>query len=162
MLHGTPDPPLERPDGQPPPPRRVHALKERHLRLLEPGRLDVGVEGQRRPVVGRAGVPPDSLRADVAGGPSDVADAPSAPSRCGKRGQQVRRWLEAVADAPSAPARAKSPPSVPAGTRGSQRPGSRRTRSGARAQSRGGAGSIARSVQRSMPNPIIFAAVTLM
>ena len=32
------------------------------------------------------------------------ADAPSAPSRCGKRGQQVRRWLErAVADAPSPP-----------------------------------------------------------
>ena len=32
-----------------------------------------------------------------------MAAVPSPPSRCGKRGQQVRRWLEAVADAPSAP-----------------------------------------------------------
>ena len=29
--------------------RGVHALEERHLRLLEPGRLDVGVEGRRGP-----------------------------------------------------------------------------------------------------------------
>ncbi len=41
------------------------------------------VAGKARPtaVVGRAVVPPDSLRADVAGGRSDVADAPSAPAR---------------------------------------------------------------------------------
>ena len=38
------------------------------------------------------------------------ADAPSAPSWRGKRGQQVRRWLELPwQDAPSAPARASDP-----------------------------------------------------
>ena len=42
-----------------------------------------------------------SRGADVAGAPWQTRRPP--PARCGKRGQQVRRWLEAVADAPSAP-----------------------------------------------------------
>ena len=37
--HRQDDPPLERPARQPAP-RRVHALEEHRLRLLEPGRLD--------------------------------------------------------------------------------------------------------------------------
>ena len=49
-------PPRQRPTGQPLA-RRVHALKQCRLRLLEPGRLDVLVEGPRRPVVGRDIVP---------------------------------------------------------------------------------------------------------
>ena len=44
-----------------PPPRRVHGLEERRLRLLEPARFDVGVEGRGRPVVGRDVVPPPAL-----------------------------------------------------------------------------------------------------
>ena len=43
---------IERPARQPPR-RRVDGLEERHLRLLEPARLDVGVEGRRGPVVSR-------------------------------------------------------------------------------------------------------------
>ena len=37
--------------------RGVHALEERHLRLLEPGRLDVGVEAAAARVTGRNVVP---------------------------------------------------------------------------------------------------------
>ena len=38
--HRQHEPPLERPARQPPP-RRVHALEERDLRLLEPARLAI-------------------------------------------------------------------------------------------------------------------------
>ena len=46
--HRQNEPPLERPARQPAP-RRVHGLEERRLRVLEPGRLDVGVEDRSRP-----------------------------------------------------------------------------------------------------------------
>ena len=54
------EPPGERPARQPPP-RRVHALEERRLRLLEPARLDVRGEGHGRPVVGQDVVPLHAL-----------------------------------------------------------------------------------------------------
>ena len=58
--HRQHQPPIERPARQPAP-RRIHALEERHLRLLEPVRLDVGVESRSRPVVGRDVVPLPAL-----------------------------------------------------------------------------------------------------
>ena len=54
--HRQHEPPVERPARQPPR-RRVHGLEERRLQLLEPARLDVGVEGRSRAVVGRHVVP---------------------------------------------------------------------------------------------------------
>ena len=54
--HRQHEPPIERPARQPSG-RRIHGLEERHLRLLESGRLDVRVEGRGRPVVGRDVVP---------------------------------------------------------------------------------------------------------
>ena len=50
--HRQHEPPIER-AARHPPRRRVDGLEERRLRLLESRRLDVGVEGRRRPVVGR-------------------------------------------------------------------------------------------------------------
>ena len=58
--HRQDDPPIERPARQLPP-RRGHALEERRLRLLDLGRLDVGVEGRRRPMVSRNVVPLPAL-----------------------------------------------------------------------------------------------------
>ena len=57
-----------------PPPRQRHALEERRLRPLEPRRLDVRVEGRRRPVVGR-----DVVDArDELGGPGGRPGTPAA------------------------------------------------------------------------------------
>ena len=54
--HRQDDPTLQRPVRQPAP-RPIHALEEYPLRLLDLGRLNVLVEGRRRPVVGRDVVP---------------------------------------------------------------------------------------------------------
>ena len=60
LEHRQDDPPLECPARQPAT-RRVHALEERRLRLFEVGRLDVGVEGRGRPMMGRDVVPLPAL-----------------------------------------------------------------------------------------------------
>ncbi len=49
--HGQDETPRQRPARQPPP-RRVDALKERRLRLVELGRREIVIEGRGRPVVG--------------------------------------------------------------------------------------------------------------
>ena len=54
--HGQDHPPRQRPPRQPIP-RPVHALKQRLPPVLEPRRLEVGVEGLGCPVVGRDVVP---------------------------------------------------------------------------------------------------------
>ena len=54
------DSPRQRPPRQPAP-RRVHALEERRLRLLEGGGFDVLIEGRGGPVVGRDVVPLPAL-----------------------------------------------------------------------------------------------------
>ena len=75
-------PPRQRPTGQPLA-RRVHALKQCRLRLLEPGRLDVLVEGRRRPVAGRDIVPAGGPPSHAAGAtlPGRVVLLPASPRR---------------------------------------------------------------------------------
>ena len=81
--HRQGDPTLERPARQPAP-RPVDRLEERHLRLLEPGRLDVGVEGCRGPVVDRDVVPLPTLLVEPQPAPAplpEVVPTPRSPAR---------------------------------------------------------------------------------
>ena len=71
--HRQDHPSLKRPARQPAP-RRVHALEERRLRLLEPGRRDVGVEGRGRPVVGRYVVPLPALLVEPQPAPAPLPE----------------------------------------------------------------------------------------
>ena len=71
--HRQNEPPIEGPARQPPP-SRVDGLEERHLRLLEPARLDVGVEGRGRPVVGRDFVPLPALLVEPQPAPAPLPE----------------------------------------------------------------------------------------
>ena len=101
------EPPVERPARQPAP-RRVHGLEERRLRLPEPGRLDVGVEGLRRPVVSRHVVPLPALLVEPQPAPaplSEVVLPPHPQDRAHPREAVERprpprpaRWAAALAE----------------------------------------------------------------
>ena len=66
----------QRPARQPPP-RRVDALEERRLRLLEVGRLEVVIEGLGRPMVGRDVVPLAALLVEPEPPPAPLPEVES-------------------------------------------------------------------------------------
>ena len=96
--------------------RRVDGLEERHLRLLEPAGLDVGVEGSRRTVVGRDVVPLPALLVEPQPVPAPLPEVvlPPHPQHLAAR-RQTGRALErrlVLAMIKRRPAAAGLPPST--------------------------------------------------